>query len=172
MFAAGLALLAGSQVWSGMSANAEGKASEKLHEYNAQVEEREAKSIEQRGAIESRRAAEQASRNISSMEADMGVSGSTGEAGTPLQILSEQSEQYEIDNMMIGFNTAVERNRALSRASSERYYGKMARTAGRNKAIGSYIGAAGTVLTGLGSNQGSGLNKDAQLYQKHMRAAR
>ncbi len=145
----GTAASAGGQIYSGMAANSEGKSAQNMAEYNAKLQEREAQAIEQRSAIEQKRQAQAAARQRSTMIAGMAKSGNVISEGSPLQILSEQAGESELENMMLGYNSAVEAQRARSQGQADIMQGKIARRAGKNTRFGSFIGAGATALSGF-----------------------
>jgi len=150
-----VATIAAGQVYSGMAASAEGKGESRLAKYNAQVQEREAQAIEQRGKREGIMQAKEAERRMSTLAARLGTSGVVTTEGSPLAILAEQATESEQDNLMIGYNAQLEASRARAQARADIYEGKLAKQRGRNKATASYIGAGGTLLTGFSSDNKS-----------------
>ena len=132
-----------------------GKTTNDAAKYNAAVLEREAKAREQKASYDSRRQAEAASRLSGSIRAGLGGSGAVMTEGSPLMIQSEQAEQSELENLLIGYEGATEAQYLRSRAEQEKYSGKVAKKAGT-------LGAITTLLTGfgtLGLNQGKGAPK-------------
>jgi len=148
---AGTVLAAGGQNYSGASANAEGKSAQSVANYNASVEEQKAKNIEAKAEYDSKRHAESAAREMSSLTAGLGSSGAVMSEGSPLLIASKQSSELELENLMIGYNANTEATAARNQATLDRTQGKLYRQQGRNKATASYIGAGGSLLTGFGT---------------------
>lgn len=148
--AAGLALAAAGQIYSGISAQAEGQSAQNLAEYNAQLYEREAQAIEQKSAFEQKRQAEAAERQRSTMIASMGASGVTPTAGSALEVLGEQGRESSLENMLIGENYGVQAQQARSAAQGELLQGRIAKKRSKNQAFASYLGAGTTLLTGFG----------------------
>lgn len=120
----------------------EGQAADEAAKYNQKVLEREAQAREQKALFDSRRQAEESARRTSSMRASMGASGTLTTEGSPLQILSVQAEQDEMDNMLIGYNSMTEAQALRSKGEMERWKGKQAKSASR-------IAAGTTLLTGF-----------------------
>jgi hypothetical protein len=170
MAVAGTVVSAGGAVYQGMAANTEGKSAQNMADYNADLAKQEAKAIEARGAVEQRLQAEEAARSLSSTKAGLGASGAVTTAGSPLLIQATQAAESEMDNLWMGYNTAVDASQARSQAAISRMEGKLARQKGRNKATGSYIGAGASLLTGF-SGAGGAKGGDAGIMAKHQKNA-
>jgi len=155
--------IAGSQIQAGREASAEGKSRQNMANYNAQMQEREAKAIEQRTAVEQRRQAEAAARQQSSLEAGLGAAGAVTTAGAPLMLQAKQASESELENLMIGYTGREQATAARTQAKLDRMGGKLARQRGKAIATGKYIGAGTTLLTGFAK----GGNKDLSLAKKH-----
>ena len=132
----------------------EGQAADTAAEYNQQVLEREAQAKEQKSLIESRRQAGEASRKMSSLRAGLGASGVATGVGAPLEILSAQAQESELENLMIGYEGQTE-------AAGLREQGKMARWEGKQAKKAGAIGAGATLLSGFG-----GMANDQGWFQK------
>lgn len=131
----------GLQAWGQKSAGDESAA---VAKYNQQVKEREAQAAEQQARIESRKQAQEASRKMSELRAGLGASGAVTTAGTPLEIMAEQSRQSELENREIGYEGLQESSKLRAEGAMIAREGRAARRAGR-------IGAGATLLTGFGS---------------------
>lgn len=154
---AATAAAAASQVQAGMAASAESKSQENLARYNAQVQEREAQAIEQKTALEQRRAVEESERRRSTMLAGMGGAGVVTTSGTPLLVQAKQAAEDELGVSMIGYEGATQASRARSQGQIDLMEGKIARQRGKNQAMGSYIGAGSSVVSGFASGRDKGL---------------
>ena len=121
-----------------------GQAEQDAANYNAKVLERQAQAREQKGLYDSRRQAEYASRQESSLRAGLGGAGAVMTEGSPLMIQSEQAEQNELDNLLIGYDSAIDAQTYRSQAEQQKYSGKIASRAGKTQAFT-------TLLTGFGS---------------------
>lgn len=139
---------AGGMVMKGVSANAEGKASQALSEYNAKLEEIKAKQIEAVTGVKQQRQAEKASRTMSTLEAGLGASGAVTTQGEPLMMAAEQEVQNELENLNIGYEGQTQAAQARSQAAMDIMEGKQARGRGRAALFGSLMKAGGTVLQG------------------------
>lgn len=146
----GLGLTVAGQVQAGRAAAAEAASAQALANYNAAVQEREARAIEQRTSIEQRRQAEEAARAMSRLRAGLGVARVIPTAGTPLQIQAKQASEFEIENLLIGYRGITKAARARSAAEIERMGGRIAIQRGRARKRAAYIGAGKTLLTGFG----------------------
>ncbi len=145
---AGLATQVYGQIQSGMAAAAEGKSQENLAKYNAALQEREAKAIEQRTRLEQLQQAKEAERRMGTLQARLGASGVVSTAGTPLLIQSMQAEESELENLRIGYQGSEQALAARQQGQLDLLSGKLARQRGRAARAGSFIGAGTTLLTG------------------------
>ena len=147
----GLGLEVGSQIYGGMVESAQAKSMANIANYNAQVQEREAKAIEQRSIYESQRQAEAGSRDLSTLES----------RGAPVEVLGVQAKEFERENLMIGYEGQVASARAKAQAAADRMQAKVYKSAASSAKTASYIGAGTTLLTGW--------NKSNELNLEHKR---
>jgi len=149
LFIAAMGAQAASQIIEGQAASVEGKSQQNIANYNAQVQEREAKAIEQRTAVEQRRQAEEAARRQSTLEAGLGASGAVTTAGAPLMLQAKQASESELENLMIGYTGREEATAARTQGQLDIMQGKLAKQRGKAEAKGQYIGAGTTLLSGF-----------------------
>lgn len=149
MYGTGLAAVG--QIQAGRAAAVEAKSAQAMANYNAAVQEREAKAIEQRTGLEQRRQAEEAARGMSRLRAGLGAAGAVTAVGAPLMVQAKQASEFELENLMIGYRGQTEAARARSAAEAERMqakiYGRKAKTVER----AGYLRAGTTLLTGFGA---------------------
>jgi hypothetical protein len=150
LMALGIGLMAGSQVMEGISAQKEGAAEAKMADYNAKVEEQQARAIEQKTAYDQSRQADISARRQSSLSADLAASGAVTSSGSPLLIKAKQASEDELAMLNIGYEGATNASQARTAAAGYKIQGKYAKIRGQNKALGSYLGAGSTLLTGFG----------------------
>lgn len=155
---AGIGLQAYGQYQAGEEANAVAK-------YNQQVKEREAQAAEQEAMIQSKKQAQAAARQMSTLRNQLGASGAVTSEGSPLEIIGEQAKQSELENLEIGYQ-------GQQKAAGLRQEGLMIRRQGKAQRRAARIGAGSTLLTGFGSlamsyGGGGGGNQDAYLAKKH-----
>ena len=143
-------MMAGAQVAGGLAARQEGKDAEALADYNASVMEAEAKQEEAKAKFDSIRQAEEAERIQGSLTAGLGMSGVDVSVGSPLLLQAKQASELELDNLMIGYEGQLAASRARSQATGYKMEGDFAKQRGKNKMIGSFMGAGGTLLKGFG----------------------
>lgn len=134
---AGTGISAFGQYQAGEEANA-------VARYNQQVKERQAQAAEQQSMVNQRKQAQAAARKMSQLRAGLGASGAVTTRGAPLQILSEQARQSELENLEIGYEGLQQAATRRAEGVAIRREGKAARRAGR-------IGAGATLLTGFGA---------------------
>lgn len=159
---AGIALIASTaigvfgQIRAGQAAEAEAESQQNIANYNAQVQEREAKAIEQRTALAQRRQAEAAARQLSTLEAGIGAAGAVTTAGAPLMLQAKQASESELENLMIGYTGRERAVAARTQARLDIAQGKLAKQRGKAKARGRYIGAGTTLLSGFATGKERG----------------
>ena len=151
MVAGGTALGAYGQYQGGLAAEAEGKTQQNMANYNAALQEREAKQIEAQTAMQQKQQAEEASRTASTLRAGLGASGAVSTAGSPLMIMAKQASQSELENLNIGYQGMEQATAARSGAALSRMEGLAARQKGRAGKTAGFLGAGSTLLTGFGT---------------------
>jgi len=144
------------QIQAGQAASVEAESAQNIANYNAQIQEREAKAIEQRTALEQRKQAEAAARQQSALEAGLGAAGAVSTAGAPLMLQAKQASESELANLMIGYTGREEATAARTQAQLDRMGGKLAKQRLKAEAKGQYIGAGTTLLSGFSSGVDKG----------------
>ena len=147
----GTALGAYGQIQGGLAAEAEGQSQQNMANYNAALQEREAKSIEARTALQQKQQAEAADRAQSTLRAGLGASGAVSTAGSPLMIMAKQASESEMENLMIGYQGSEEALAARSQGKLDIMGGKIARQRGSAGKTAGFMGAGSTLLTGFGT---------------------
>jgi len=147
--ALGMGMMAGGQIYGGISAKEEGKAQESIENYNAAVEEQRAKAIELKTEFEQQRQAEAGARIKGLQLAGAGASGLVVSEGAPLLSAAMQASELELENLLIGYEGITEAARARSQAAEYRMRGKLAKQRGKSEMIGKFLEAGGTLLTGF-----------------------
>lgn len=142
-------------VMSGMAAQQAGKDAKTMADYNAKVEQQKAKQLEAKAAFDQQRQAEASARGMGELEAGIGKSGAVGTVGSPLLIAAKQASEYELDNLLIGYEGKIGADAARSQASLDTMSGDIALRRGRNQAMGSYIGAGSSLLSGFTQQKGT-----------------
>ena len=143
------AVQAAGMIYEGMSASADAKSQANIAEYNAKVQENEAKAIEQRTILESRKQAEASARMMGTMRAKLGGSGMVMTEGSPLMALAEQEMENVNENQMIGYRGVVGAQAARTQATLDRTQAKIYKQKAKNVKTASYIGAGTTLLGGM-----------------------
>jgi len=153
------------QLQAGEAAAAQGESEQNMANYNAKLQERQAKSIEQQTMLQQRRQSEESARRMGTMRAGMGASGVVSTAGTALNLQGEQAAEDELENLLIGYEGSERATAARSQGQLDIMSGKIASQRGRSARTASRIGAGSSLLTGFGESGGG--NKDAYLARKH-----
>lgn len=147
----GTVMSAAGQLQAGQAASSEAKSQQAMSEYNAKLEERNAKNIEAKTAFDQRRQAEEANRRMSSLRAGFGASGAVSTAGSPLLIQATQAKESELENAMIGYQGMEEATAARSQATMDKMQAKLyGKQAGSARTAG-FIGAGASLLSGFGT---------------------
>ena len=146
----GTGVAAAGQIQSGRAAAAMGKSAQNIANYNAAIQEREAKAIEQKTAFEQRRQAERGIRIKSALRAKLAGAGARMDIGAPLMLQAEQAAELELENLYIGYEGQVGAGRARSQAEIDRLQGRISRQKGKAARKAAYVGAGATLLTGFG----------------------
>ena len=137
---------------------AEGKSAQNIAEFNAQVQEQEAKAIRQAGAFKSKRQAKAGTRIQSELTTKIAAAGGLG-SPVAADLAAEQAEELELENLLIGFEAEVGARRALNRAELDRLQGRLAKQRGKSAARRANIQfgvQVATLLSGFGGGQSSG----------------
>ncbi len=160
----GTVMQAQGQAAAGSAAAAEAEAAARqaesqraIADYNAQLAENQAKAIEQKAAFDQQRQAEEAARRMSTMQAQLGASGAIPTVGSPLLIQAKQASEFELDNLMIGYEGRTQASQARSEAEIQRYQGRMAgwqaqvyRSQGKYAKSAAKQASRSTLITGFG----------------------
>ena len=150
MMAIGAGVQAAGSIQQGRAAEAEAKSAQNMANYNAAVQEREAKATRAATDFKQMRQAKEAERVKSSMLAKMGQSGIPG-AGTNVLIQGEQAAELELENLLIGYEGELTAQRSESQAAADRLQGKIYKQKGKNLKTASYYKAGSSLLTGFGN---------------------
>ena len=146
----GTTLAALGQVQAGAAAAAQARSQQAISQFNAQVQEQEAKARRAATQFEQERQAKEADRVGGRLRALLSASGVVPSAGTPLLLQAEQAAESELENLLIGFEGRTGVQRARSKAELDRLQaGVFGQRAGFARRAGR-IGAGTTLLTGLG----------------------
>lgn len=134
--------LAGSAV-SAMGMIQQGKAAERAANYNAAIAENNATLAKNKALAEETMVRNRTARQVGTAGAAIGASGITVE-GTPLDVLAETVQLGELDALTTRWKGTVEASGFKDNAVLERMQGKAAMK-------NAQWGAAGTLLSGIGS---------------------
>ena len=140
----------------GRAAKAEGAAQNKLYQYNARVNEAQAKEAQTKALYEANLHRRKTRSLIGRQRAGMAASGLSLSEGSPLALLAETADLGEVDTQMILREGGISRDSFESQAWQNRMTGKMAKSRGRNAYRASLWQAGGTLLSSVGSAYGVG----------------
>lgn len=145
---------------------ANAKSQQELLNYNARLEQREAKAIEDENNEAARRQRLENERLKSLQRASYGKSGAAMASGSPLAVLGETSGLMEVGVQDTHRTGARQYNQRMAQANSFMYQGRVARgsvgkgslISGIGGALGSGLSATGNVIMSAGSAAGKGGN--------------
>jgi len=121
-----------------------GQSDKAAMEYNAEMDERAAHDLLEKGAHDAARLKEQTRKLISAQTAAGGASGFDTSVGTPLDLSVEAAGFGELDALTTINNAQRQGSGMKAQATLDRYQGKMSAQAGT-------LNAAGTVFQGAGN---------------------
>jgi len=144
------ALGGASAVQEGRNADAMSKSEQKWHDYNAEVERRNAKAALDAGEYETTQQRRQSKQLLTRQKAIFAKAG-IEPAGSALAIQEDTAGQLELDIMMNRRNRMIESQQFDSSAQMSSMSGKMARARGKSAKKTSYLNAGSTILIGYGT---------------------
>ena len=104
-------------IQSGEAQAAQAKSQQAMANYNALLSKRQADAARAESQQAQLQQARAARRKESSLLARLGISGVAPSEGTPLLIQSVQAQESELENLLIGYEGIIGRNRALSQSA-------------------------------------------------------
>ena len=146
LFLASSAVKAGSQIWQGRVAKAQSEAEAQMAERNAQTLELDAQAQEEKTKFDLVRAVLTGERIQGALTAQLGASGARLDVGAPLDLLSAQASELDLDRMLIGFEGTTKAARLRDQAGIVRAGGDMALQRGKNAELAGFIGAGSSLL--------------------------
>ena len=151
-------------IYGGMVGASEAKSQANIANYNAQVQENEAKAVEQKTIMESQDQAAESARKLSTMKANIGASGVVSTEGSPLLAMATQAVEFAKQNQRIGHEGVVQMQRHQTQANLDRTQAKIYKQKAKNIKTASYIKAGTSLLTGFSTPSGP---TDAALAKKY-----
>jgi hypothetical protein len=119
----------------------QGKQAEAMSEYQAKAYGQQAAADQQASAYEASRERHKQELLQAQARAQVGASG-VALAGSPTEVLVANAREGELDLQAIRYGSQLRQNNLNTQAAIARFSGKQAKTA-------SYIGAAGTAVSGF-----------------------
>ncbi len=139
-----LAMLAG-----GRSESKRLQASQDANEYNAAVNRSRAETSSLVYGQQEERQRRAAAAAIGEAKAGIGESG-LGFGGSNADVLRQQEVLAELDALNVRYEGQLERHSYQSQATLDSYYGRADSAGAKQARLGSYVGAAGALLSGVG----------------------
>ena len=150
----GMGLMAAGQIQQGRAAEKEGSAGYKMGLYNKEVQEREARAIEQKASFDSLRQAKRARQKYGEAVVSAATRGAMPGEGAAAAIPDEQLAELELENMLIGYEGRKGAARARHQGELDLYEGILAKRRGKQAKKAAYISAGASILTGFASMGG------------------
>lgn len=141
---------AAGQIQQGQAAAAAGRYNAQIAEMNAEMSERRAKDALERGKLDEQRKRQEVAKIKGQQVAAMAANGVDVTFGSPLDTLVDTAVLGEIDALTIRTNANREAYDFRVDAVNKRASGQLERMKADSALTGGYLGAAGTVLTGVG----------------------
>lgn len=147
---AGTGVSAFGQYQQGQAADAQARAEQKWHSYNAEIARRSAIEAEQKALADAQRQRREARDQMSRMRAAYGASGVVMTEGSPLLQIERAAREAEMDVLNILRAGQIEAGQYRSQAVLDTMRGQTARLRGLNAKVSSRWLAGSTLLTGAG----------------------
>lgn len=125
-----------------VGALAQGSATQRAANFNSRISAYNADVTENQGVVAEMQSRQESARRIGLLHANYGASGLSTE-GTPQDILAESTYNAEMDAQYTKYNYQT-------KAKGYRMEGQLQRMEGKNAKSGSYLTAAGILLSGAG----------------------
>jgi predicted ATP-dependent protease len=130
----------------GIKADAESR--QNLANFNAQVQEREAEAKKFAAAAESKRIASAARRAGGTLSAKLAAAGGLG-SPVATDLAAEQAAEFELEDLLAGFEGRVGVGKSLEQAKLDRFQGKVIKEKGKSEATAANVKLATTLLAGF-----------------------
>jgi len=169
--AAAAAASAAAQISAGKAAEAQGKAQKEMYEYNARLQEQEARNRMDVAKTEEQRVSDQQKKMLGYQKAAFAKSGFSIEEGSSVDVMADTYGEFAVDRALTLRKGLIDKTTLEAEAGLSRAQGQMAAQRGRNAKRDSYLSAAGTMgmgigSMGIGSSGGSfGMNKSGSINQ-------
>jgi hypothetical protein len=124
----------------------EGLARQAAQEYNAQIQEHQAKQIEAAKGLELSQITKEQRRRAGKIRAQAGAGGGSL-GGSPLHILNDNITEFEIEKQVIAYNADIDALRARQGAALSRFEGKQAFRQGKYASRATLLAGTSKMLT-------------------------
>lgn len=125
------------------------RAQQAMSQYNAALQEQQAKQIEAKTLFDQTRNAQEAERQKSSLTAGLGMSGAVTTEGSPLLIQAKQASESELDNVMIGYEGGINAQSARSQGTLDTMQAGIYGQRANNAMTSGYMNAGTSLLQGF-----------------------
>ena len=142
---------AAGQIQQGKAQAAANNYNAKVSEMNAQISERRARDALERGALEEQQKRRETQALLGKQKAAMAANGVDLTFGSPLDTIVDSAVLGELDALTIRKNSQREEYDYRVQATNQRAQKTLQEGAAQSALSGSYLGAAGTVLGGVGN---------------------
>jgi hypothetical protein len=148
MIATAVVMAAGA-IYQGMAESASAKSQANIAQYNAQVQENEAKATEQRAITATQLQAREGARLIGKMRAGAAKSGAVITEGSPLLAIATQESENIRENQYLGYEGVVGAQQLRTQATLDRTQAKVFKQKAKSAKTASYIKAGGSMMSGF-----------------------
>lgn len=145
---ASIASAAGAGI-SAYSSYQQGKVQEAMAERNAKIAENAAVNEALVAAENAKRQREKSHRELAAIRSHMAGSGVQMSTGSSLDTIGQAASEFELQAMDLFRDSEARQMAYQNQATTERWEGREAATAGRYAAIGSLLGGASSVMRGV-----------------------
>lgn len=156
-FEVAVAMMAVGTVVSAYGQYQAGKAQKRAYDYNAQIQQQNARIAEEQAQYEARRQESRTRKMLAAQRVAYAGSGFQSNAGTALDTLRQTMQEGEMDKMAILYGGDVEAVNQRSQAALSRMQGKAAYKAGMFNAAGTLLSGGGQAYTTRAQGKALGL---------------
>jgi len=146
--AAGIGLSATSAILQGQAASAQGRAQQKIANFNAEQKEREARSRLKVSELEAERVSKREKIFKAEQRASFAKGGISISEFTPLDVLAESAGQFQIERALTLREGLVQSGQLRSQATNLRAEGSLSASLGRQAQTSSFLNAGTSILSG------------------------
>jgi len=131
-------------------ARAQARTQQRMMNYQAKVEEREAEMAKAKAQFEQKRQSQAAAREKGALIASLAKEGGLG-SPVAADLSGEQASELELENLLIGYEGEAAAKRRMSQAALDRMQGRIYKQRGRDVSSARQWQAGASLLQGFGT---------------------